>query len=199
MIAKDLLTALNDIDPKLLEDVEKSMEGYTHSVKELMRASRQGRIGGIHGTVADVVSMDDRYVAAIETALGAAMQNIIVDNEETAKRCIRFLKETNAGRATMLPMTAMKGRYLNEPRLQSEQGFEGIASDLVECDGDYQNIIRYLLGLTAIVDDIDTAAFLSKKYGAKFRIVTLDGQVVNAGGSFTGGSTARSVGVTVEG
>ena len=123
--------------------------------------------------------MDDRYVAAIETALGAAMQNIIVDNEETAKRCIRFLKETNAGRATMLPMTAMKGRYLNEPRLQSEQGFEGIASDLVECDGDYQNIIRYLLGLTAIVDDIDTAAFLSKKYGAKFRIVTLDGQVVN--------------------
>lgn len=180
---------------KLLEDVEKSMEGYTHSVKELMRASQQGRMGGIHGIVADVVSMDDRYVAAIETALGAAMQNIIVDNEETAKRCIRFLKETNAGRATMLPMTAMKGRYLNEPRLQSEQGFEGIASDLVDCDEDYQNIIRYLLGLTAIVDDIDTAAFLSKKYGAKFRIVTLDGQVVNAGGSFTGGSRSSGAGI----
>lgn len=180
---------------KLLEDVEKSMEGYTHSVKELMRASQQGRMSGIHGTVADVVSMDERYIVAIETALGAAMQNIIVDSEETAKRCIRFLKETNAGRATMLPITAMKGRYLNEPRLRSEQGFEGIASDLVECDGEYQDIIRYLLGLTAIVDDIDTAAFLSRKYGAKFRIVTLDGQVVNAGGSFTGGSRSSGAGI----
>ncbi len=180
---------------KLLEDVEKSMEGYTHSVKELMRASQQGRMSGIHGTVADVVSMDGQYIVAIETALGAAMQNIIVDSEETAKRCIRFLKETNAGRATMLPITAMKGRYLNEPRLRSEQGFEGIASDLVECDEEYQDIIRYLLGLTAIVDDIDTAAFLSRKYGAKFRIVTLDGQVVNAGGSFTGGSRSSGAGI----
>lgn len=180
---------------KLLDDVEKSMEGYTHSVKELVKASQQGRMSGIHGTVADVVSMDDRYVVAIETALGAAMQNIIVDNEETAKRCIRFLKETNAGRATMLPITAMKGRFLNEPRINSEQGFEGIASDLVDCDQEYQNIIRYLLGLTAIVDDIDTAAYLSKKYGAKFRIVTLDGQVVNAGGSFTGGSRGSGAGI----
>lgn len=180
---------------KLLEDVEKSMEGYTHSVKELMKASQQGRIGGIHGTVADVVSMDERFVIAVETALGAAMQNIIVDNEETAKRCIRFLKETNAGRATMLPISAMKGRSLNEPRLSSEPGFEGIASDLVDCDDEYQNIIRYLLGLTAIVDDIDTAAFLSKKYGARFRIVTLDGQVVNAGGSFTGGSRGNGAGI----
>lgn len=180
---------------KLLEDVEKSMEGYNRSVKELMRASQQGRMGGIHGTVADVVSMDERYVAAVETALGAAMQHIIVDNEETAKRCIRFLKETNAGRATMLPITAMKGRYLNEPQLRSEQGFEGIASDLVACDEEYVNIIKNLLGLTAIVDDIDTAAFLSKKYGAKFRIVTLDGQVVNAGGSFTGGSRVNGAGI----
>ena len=95
----------------------------------------------------------------------------------------------------MLPITAMKGRFLNEPRLNSEQGFEGIASDLVDCDQEYQNIIRYLLGLTAIVDDIDTAAYLSKKYGAKFRIVTLDGQVVNAGGSFTGGSRGSGAGI----
>lgn len=180
---------------RLLDDVEKSMEGYVHSVKELIRASKQGRIGGIFGTVADVITMDEQYVAAIETALGAAMQNIIVDNEETAKRCIRFLKETNAGRATMLPVTTMKGRYLNEPTLKSEAGFEGIASDLVSCDERFGNIIRYLLGLTAIVDDIDTAAFLSRKYGAKFRIVTLDGQVVNAGGSFTGGSRSSGAGI----
>ena len=180
---------------KVLDDVEKNMEGYNRSVKELMKASQQGRMSGIHGTVADVVTIDERYVLAIETALGAAMQNVIVDSEETAKRCIRFLKETNFGRATMLPITTMKGRFLNEPRLSSEQGFEGIASDLVDCDQEYQNIIRYLLGLTAIVDDIDTAAYLSKKYGAKFRIVTLDGQVVNAGGSFTGGSRGSGAGI----
>ena len=109
---------------KVLDDVEKNMEGYNRSVKELMKASQQGRMSGIHGTVADVVTIDERYVLAIETALGAAMQNVIVDSEETAKRCIRFLKETNFGRATMLPITTMKGRFLNEPRLSSEQGFE---------------------------------------------------------------------------
>ena len=85
----------------------------------------------------------------------------------------------------MLPITTMKGRFLHETRLSSEQGFEGIASDLVDCDQEYRNIISYLLGLTVIVDDIDTAAFLSKKYYFRFRVVTLDGQVVNAGGSFT--------------
>ena len=180
---------------KVLDDVEKNMEGYNRSVKELMKASQQGRMSGIHGTVADVVTIDERYVLAIETALGAAMQNVIVDSEETAKRCIRFLKETNFGRATMLPITTMKGRFLNEPRLSSEQGFEGIASDLVDCDQEYRNIISYLLGLTVIVDDIDTAAFLSKKYNFRFRVVTLDGQVVNAGGSFTGGSRASGTGI----
>ena len=180
---------------KVLDDVEKNMEGYNRSVKELMKASQQGRMSGIHGTVADVVTIDERYVLAIETALGAAMQNVIVDSEETAKRCIRFLKEPNFGRATMLPITPMKGRCLNEPRLSSEQGFEGIASDLVDCDQEYRNIISYLLGLTVIVDDIDTAAFLSKKYNFRFRVVTLDGQVVNAGGSFTGGSRASGTGI----
>lgn len=180
---------------KVLDDVEKTMDGYNRSVKELMRASQQGRMGGIHGTVADVVSIDERYVLAIETALGAAMQNVIVDSDETAKRCIRFLKENNFGRATMLPITTMKGRSLNEPRLNSEQGFEGIAGDLVECDPEYRNIISYLLGLTVVVDDIDTAAFLSKKYNFRFRVVTLDGQVVNAGGSFTGGSRANNTGI----
>ena len=130
---------------KVLDDVEKNMEGYNRSVKELMKASQQGRMSGIHGTVADVVTIDERYVLAIETALGAAMQNVIVDSEETAKRCIRFLKETNFGRATMLPITTMKGRFLNEPRLSSEQGFEGIASDLVDCDQEYRNIISLYL------------------------------------------------------
>ena len=117
---------------KVLDDVEKNMEGYNRSVKELMKASQQGRMSGIHGTVADVVTIDERYVLAIETALGAAMQNVIVDSEETAKRCIRFLKETNFGRATMLPITTMKGRFLNEPRLSSEQGPRGLRPGVPE-------------------------------------------------------------------
>ncbi len=179
----------------VLRDVENSMEGYYRSVKDILRASKSGRIGGIHGIVADVISVEERYVTAIETVLQPVMQHIIVDNEETAKRCIRFLKETNAGRATMLPLTSIKGRSLNEPRLDMEEGFEGIASELVQYDDEYSEIVKYLLGTTAVVDDIDTAAYIGKRYGNKFRIVTLDGQVVNAGGSFTGGSKVSAGGI----
>ncbi len=179
----------------VLRDVENSMEGYYRSVKDILRASKSGRIGGIHGIVADIIGVEERYVTAIETVLQPVMQHIIVDNEETAKRCIRFLKETNAGRATMLPLTSIKGRSLNEPRLDMEDGFEGIASELVQYDDEYSEIVKYLLGTTAVVDDIDTAAYIGKRYGNKFRIVTLDGQVVNAGGSFTGGSKVSAGGI----
>ncbi len=179
----------------VLRDVESSMEGYFRSVKEILRASKSGMMGGIHGIVADIINVEERYVTAIETVLQPVMQNIIVDNEETAKRCIRFLKSTNAGRATMLPLTSIKGRYLNEPELFKEQGFEGIACDLVKYDGNYSGIVRNLLGVTAVVDDIDTAAYIGKKYGNRFRIVTLDGQLVNAGGSFTGGSRVNNGGI----
>ncbi|MBQ8171979.1 MAG: chromosome segregation protein SMC [Oscillospiraceae bacterium] len=197
-------TALDEVSAELLSkqqrynvlrDVENNMEGYYRSVKDIIKASKSGRISGIHGIVADVISVEERYVTAIETVLQPVMQHIIVDNEETAKRCIRFLKETNAGRATMLPLTSIKGRSLNEPRLASEQGFEGIASDLVQYDDEYSEIVKNILGTTAVVDDIDTAAYIGKRYGNKFRIVTLDGQVVNAGGSFTGGSKVSAGGI----
>lgn len=200
----DAKSALDEVTAKLgskqqrynvLRDVENSMEGYYRSVKELIKASKSGRISGIHGIVADIISVEDKYVTAIETVLQSVMQHIIVDNEDTAKRCIRFLKETNAGRATMLPVSSMKGRSLNEPKLSSEEGFEGIASELVQCDDEYSEIVKYLLGTTAVVDDIDTAAFIGRRYGNKFRIVTLDGQVVNAGGSFTGGSKVTGSGI----
>lgn len=200
----DAKAALDEVSSELgskqqrynvLRDVENSMEGYYRSVKELIKASKSGRISGIHGIVADIISVEDKYVTAIETVLQSVMQHIIVDNEDTAKRCIRFLKETNAGRATMLPISSMKGRSLNEPKLSSEEGFEGIASELVQCDDEYSEIVKYLLGTTAVVDDIDTAAFIGKRYGNKFRIVTLDGQVVNAGGSFTGGSKVTGSGI----
>lgn len=200
----DARAALDEVNAKLgekmqryrvLSDIEKSKEGYYRSVKEVINASEQNRLSGIHGIVADIITVDEKYVLAIETVLQPVMQNIIVDNEETANRCIRFLKETGAGRATFYPLTSMRGRSLNEPRLSSERGFEGIASELVECADEYTEIVRSLLGTTAVVDDIATATYIGKKYGYKFRIVTLDGQLVNAGGSFTGGSRINKGGI----
>lgn len=178
-----------------LSDVEKNMAGYATSVKAVVTASRQGRISGIEGTVADVIRVDRRYAVAVETALGAALQNIIVNNEETAKRCIRYLKETKGGRATFLPLTSVNGGLLSVNGLDGEYGYEGIASELVECDEKYKGIIRFILGRCAIIEDIDTATVIAKKYGYKFKAVTLDGQVINAGGSFTGGSVRESAGI----
>ncbi|MGN1085794.1 MAG: chromosome segregation protein SMC, partial [Porcipelethomonas sp.] len=180
---------------KLLTDLENNMEGFARSVKEIMKASSQGRISGIRGTVAQLISVKQEYATAIETALGGAMQNIVVEDDTAAKRCIRMLKENRSGRATFLPMTSVKGYTLNEPRLSSENGFVALGSELVEYDGQYSGIVNSLLGRTAVADDIDSAAVIAKKYGYKFRIVTLDGQVVNAGGSFTGGSAVHSAGV----
>ncbi|MGN1110604.1 MAG: chromosome segregation protein SMC, partial [Oscillospiraceae bacterium] len=180
---------------RVLSDIEKSREGYFRSVKDILNAGEQGRIRGIHGIVADVITVPEKYVVAIETVLQPVMQNVIVDNEDTAVRCINFLKETNAGRATMLPLTSIKGRSFNEPRLFDEDGFEGIAGSLVECADEYAGIVSNLLGTTAVVDDINTAKMIGRKYGYKFRIVTLDGQTVNAGGSYTGGSRVSKGGI----
>lgn len=180
---------------EVLSDVEKNMAGYAASVKAVVTAGRQGRIGGIEGTVADVIKVDKRYAVAIETALGAALQNVIVNNEETAKRCIRHLKETGGGRATFLPLTSVKGNLMDAHGVENEEGFEGVASELVDCDEKYKGIIRFVLGRCAIIEDIDTATVIAKKNGYKFKIVTLDGQVINAGGSFTGGSVSKSAGI----
>lgn len=180
---------------KLLTDLENNMEGFARSVKEIMRASSSGRISGIRGTVAQLVSVKQEYATAIETALGGAMQNIIVEDDTAAKRCIRLLKENRFGRATFLPMTSVKGYNLNQPELSGENGFVALGSELVDFDRQYERIVSSLLGRTAVAEDIDSAAVIAKKYGYKFRIVTLDGQIVNAGGSFTGGSAVHSAGV----
>ncbi len=180
---------------EVLSDVEKNMAGYSGSVKAVVTAGRQGKIGGVEGTVAEVIRVDKRYAVAIETALGAALQNVIVNNEETAKRCIRYLKETGGGRATFLPLTSVKGNLMDFHGVENEEGFEGIASELVGCDEKYKGIIRFVLGRCAIIEDIDTATVIAKKNGYKFKIVTLDGQVINAGGSFTGGSVSKSAGI----
>ena len=180
---------------KILTDLENNMEGFAGSVKLVLKAGKQGRIGGVLGTVAQNIGVKPEYAVAIETALGGAMQNIIVENEDIAKRCIRFLKEQRGGRATFLPLTSVNGRELNESGLEDCDGFVSVASRIIEADDKFSGIINSLLGRIAVAEDIDSAAVIAKKYGYKFRIVTLDGQVVNAGGSFTGGSAQKSGGI----
>ena len=174
---------------EMLNEVEKNMLGYFESVKAVLSAKRSGRLGGVHGTVSDVMSVDPKYALAIETALGNSMQNIIVDTDEVAKRCISFLEETKAGRATFYPIATIRGSLLTQSGLDSEDGYEGIASELVKCDEKYREIIRSLLGRTVIVDDKNSAGRIARKFGHKFRIVSLEGTVVNAGGSWTGGAS----------
>ena len=180
---------------KILTDLENNMEGFAGSVKQVLKASKQGRIGGVFGTVAQNIGVEPQYAVAIETALGGAMQNIIVENEDIAKRCIRFLKEQKGGRATFLPITSVKGYELREQGLENCEGFVANANKIVTYDPKFSGIIASLLGRIVIAEDIDTATLIAKKYGYKFRIVTLDGQVINAGGSFTGGSAQRSGGI----
>lgn len=184
---------------RLLEDLEKNMEGYFGAVKAVMKESGRGALRGIYGPVSQLITVKDKYSAAIETALGAAVQNIVVDNETDAKRAMGFLKEHRAGRATFLPITAIKGRVLSEQGLDDQYGFVSIASNLVSYDNKYSEIIRWLLGRTAVAEDIDSAIAIAKKYSYRFRIVTLDGQVINAGGSMTGGSRVQNAGILSRG
>ncbi|MDR0947091.1 MAG: chromosome segregation protein SMC [Ruminococcus sp.] len=179
---------------KLLTDLERNMEGYAPASRAILKLRGTHAISGICGSVGEILSVPKEYTTAIETALGAALQNIIVENEETAKRCINHLKETHAGRTTFLPITSVKGNILNE-KPDGEDGFIDLAVNLVDCDSRYDGIARNLLGRIAVFEDLDTAAGAAKKFGYRFKIVTLDGQVINAGGSFTGGSQNKSSGI----
>ncbi len=180
---------------KLLTDLEQNMEGFAYSVKAVMRAAGSGALRGVFGTVTQILNVKPEYAMAVETALGGALQNIVVENEAAAKAGIRLLSEQKAGRATFLPLTSVRGNVLNEPGLEKYAGFVAVASELVEADPKYKEIIHFLLGRIAVVEDLDTAILISRKYGYKFRIVTLDGQQVNVGGSFTGGSAAKNAGI----
>lgn len=180
---------------RMLTDLENSMEGFAHSVKHVLKASRTGQLRGVYGSVAQLIKVEAKYSLAIETALGGALQNIVVDNEETAKRGIRLLQESKAGRATFLPVTSVKGNRLAERGLEDCAGFVSLAVDIVGFDENLTGVFNSLLGRIAVAEDIDDATVIAKKFGYKFKIVTLDGQVINAGGSFTGGSAAKSSGV----
>ena len=179
----------------LLSDMEKEYEGFSRAVRVVMREKSRGILRGIHGTVACLIHTEDRYTVALETALGSSLQSIVVDREEDGKAAITLLKRQDAGRATFLPLSAIRGTELRERELERIPGFEGIASQLAECDAAYGEILRNLLGRTVVAEDLDAAIAISRRYSARFRIVTLDGQLVNAGGSMTGGSAARNVGI----
>ena len=178
---------------RLLTEMEKEYEGFSKAVKLVCHG--QSGLRGIHGPVANLVKTDGKYSLAIEIALGAGLQNIVVDREEDAKAAIHYLKQRDGGRATFLPLTAIRGEELRERGVENEFGFVGLASRLVAFDPKYQNIIFNLLGRTVVAEDLDCGIAMARKYRNAFRIVTLDGQVINRGGSMTGGSTSRSAGV----
>ncbi len=180
---------------KLLEDLEKNLEGFNHSVKIVMKESESGTLGGIHGPVSRVIQVPKQYTVAIETALGAAMQNIVTGTENDAKSAINMLKKRDGGRCTFLPMTTIKGKSLNENGLERCDGFIGIAQTLCSCSPEYNGILSSLLGRIVVAEDLNCAVRIAKQYSYRFKVVTLDGQVVNAGGSLTGGSLAKKSGL----
>ncbi len=179
---------------KMLDDLEKNLDGYAGSVQKVIKEAKRGALRGIHGTLSQLISTPGEYAVAVETALGAAIQNIVTDNENTAKLAINFLKENRAGRATFLPLTSVKSRPFTESGLEKCEGFVDMADRLLEYDSKYSEIIGSLLGRTAVVDNIDNGIAMAKKYSYRFKIVTLDGQVLNAGGSMTGGSRGSGSG-----
>ncbi len=180
---------------RLLAEMEKEYEGFSKAVRSVMRAAERNVLRGVHGPVASLMKTEGIYAVAMETALGASMQNIVVDREEDAKGAISYLKQRDGGRATFLPLTAIQGSELQEHGVEEEHGFLGVASRLVSYESKYTNIFQNLLGRTVVVEDLDCGIAMSRKYQRRFRIVTLDGQVINRGGSMTGGSVSQSAGV----
>lgn len=180
---------------KILEELERNLDGFNYAVKQVCKASDRSDIKGIHGPVSRLIEVKSEYSTAIETALGASAQNIVVSNEDVAKKAIHYLKTNNAGRATFLPLTSIKPYSFKDESVKNCLGFVGFADKLVNTKSEYKDIISSLLGRTVITETIDNAVSMAKKYSYKFKIVTLDGQVVNPGGSLTGGSTAKNAGL----
>ena len=193
----DLTMEKNNLDSRihLLSEMEKEYEGFNKAVRLVMQAAEKNTLRGVHGPVANLMTTDKRYAVAIEIALGAGMQNVVVDREEDAKSAINFLKQRDGGRATFLPLTAIRGDVLREAGVEREYGYVGVASQLVQFDKRYAEIFNNLLGRTVVVEDMDCGIAIARKYSNRFRIVTLDGQVLNRGGSMTGGSVSRSAGI----
>lgn len=184
---------------QMLSDLEKNMEGFAGSVKAVTKEAKRGTLRGIHGPLSQLISVPDKYSTAIETALGGAVQFIVVDSENDAKAAINYLKNNKVGRATFLPISAIRSKTLSEPGLDDCFGFVDIASNLVKADKKYTQIVEAQLARTVVVEDMDSAVAIGKKYKNRFKIVTLDGQVINAGGSMTGGARIKNAGLISRG
>ncbi len=194
---RQLQTQLDGVQAKVrvFRAMERDFESYQKSVRMVMQEAGRGGLRNIHGPVSKLIRTDDAYTVAIEIALGGAMQQIVVDTEQDSKAAIAYLKHTNGGRATFLPISVIRGKELKESGLENSRGFVGVASELVRCDKRYQGIVDNLLGRIVISQNIDTAMAMAKQYQNRFKIVTLDGQVMNPGGSMTGGSVNKEAGI----
>ncbi len=179
---------------RMLSEMEKDYEGYSRAVKTVMRESERGNIRGVHGPVANLVRADEECALAIETALGAAAQNIVIDSQNDGRLAIEMLKRSDAGRATFLPLDTIRGSLMKDAP-ERDPGFVGVASELVRYDARYEQIILNLLGRTVVAETLSDAVRMSKNNGNRLRIVTLDGQMIHAGGSMTGGSSAKNSGI----
>ena len=194
---RDLNAKLDSVSAKarVFRAMERDYESYNKAVKMVMQEAQRGSLRNVHGPVSRLVRTGDSYTLAVEIALGAAMQQIVVGTEADGKAAISYLKRTGGGRATFLPLNTIQGKRLQESGLENCRGFVGIACELVEADDKYRAIVENLLGRTVIVSDMDAAIGMSQKYKNRFKIVTLDGQVMNPGGSMTGGSTNKDAGI----
>ncbi len=179
----------------LLSEMEKMYEGYSKSVKVVMGDAERGTLRGVHGPVAGLIQVPDKYAVAIEIALGGAMQHVVVDSEEDGKAAIQHLKRRDAGRATFLPLTTIRPSEFRDGKVVDEKGIIGLGDELIRFDSKYEKVFSNLLGRVVIAQDLDVAVSIARKYGHRFKLVTLDGQVINAGGSMTGGSVSRSAGI----
>ncbi len=194
-------TTLSELSRKtskksVLEDMENDFEGFSRSVKSVMTAHSKGVLQSykIYGPLSNLVSTDKKYVTAIEVAMSSVSQNIVTENEQDAKAAIKYLKDNRLGRATFMPISTVKSRTADVLAASKMQGFIAVAKDLVEYDSQYSGIIGNVLGATVVADSIDNAINMAAKCGHKFRIVTLDGEVMQAGGAMTGGSTGKNSG-----
>ena len=192
---KDINNLLSEINIKnsrlkFLQETEKDKEGYIKSVKSILLALDRDKelAKGVHGVLADLILVDEKFQIAIEMSLGQAMQNIVTDTEKEAKKLIEYLRNNNIGRASFLPISEIKGKKLEKINSKGIDGVIGLASDLIKVDSIYSKIILNLLGRTVVVDDIDNAILLAKQNSYSFRIVTLKGDIINPSGSITGGA-----------
>ena len=179
----------------LLNDLERSNEGFMPPVRKVLSAKEKREIEGIVGTVGSLLTVNKGLELAIETALGASVQNIVVSNERAAKEAISFLKDSRAGRATFLPLDTIRPSKFEHSELLREPGVIGLASDLVDYEKKYDSVVRFLLGRILVTEDLDYASAVARRSNYRVRIVTKDGQVINAGGSYTGGYSAKNAGM----